>query len=90
MAKYVIRPVVIEAEQFFIHHSKYPDGVVYDMYDYPDGCQRPGNFRIETLEGWMQVDNGDWIITGDAGEKYPCKPDIFAQTYDPVETLATT
>jgi hypothetical protein len=39
---------------------------------------------IETLEGTMHADPGDWIITGVHGEKYPCKPDIFALTYEPV------
>jgi hypothetical protein len=39
---------------------------------------------IETLEGGHIVCPGDWIITGVAGEHYPCKPDIFAATYDEV------
>jgi hypothetical protein len=38
---------------------------------------------IETLEGTMRAEVGDWIITGVKGERYPCKPDIFAATYDP-------
>ena len=40
---------------------------------------------IHTLEGTMRAENGDWIIRGVAGELYPCKPDIFARTYEPVE-----
>jgi hypothetical protein len=36
---------------------------------------------IHTLEGDMLARKGDWIITGVAGEKYPCKPDIFDKTY---------
>ena len=40
---------------------------------------------IYTLEGVMIARVGDWIITGVQGEKYPCKPDIFEQTYEPVE-----
>ena len=43
---------------------------------------------IDTLEGGHIVCPGDWIITGVAGEHYPCKPDIFAKTYEPAE-LAT-
>lgn len=39
---------------------------------------------IETLEGTMRAEIGDWIITGVKGERYPCKPDIFAATYEPV------
>ena len=41
-------------------------------------------FFVVTLEGYMRVDPGDWIITGGQGEKYPCKPDIFEATYEPV------
>ena len=41
--------------------------------------------EIKTLEGTMRADPGDWIITGVKGERYPCKPDIFAATYEPVE-----
>ncbi len=37
---------------------------------------------IETLEGIHKADIGDYIITGVKGEQYPCKPDIFKQTYD--------
>lgn len=40
---------------------------------------------IDTLEGGHTVCPGDVIITGVAGEMYPCKPDIFAKTYEPVE-----
>lgn len=38
---------------------------------------------IETLEGIMHASAGDYIITGVEGERYPCKPDIFARTYEP-------
>jgi hypothetical protein len=40
------------------------------------------NLRIETLEGSMRVNKGDYIIKGVKGEYYPCKPDIFKLTYD--------
>lgn len=40
---------------------------------------------IETLEGIHKADIGDYIITGVHGEQYPCKPDIFAKTYELVE-----
>ncbi|MEK3697986.1 MULTISPECIES: hypothetical protein [unclassified Paenibacillus] len=46
----------------------------------------PPGFRkvpaIRTLEGFHEISAGDWIITGIAGERYPCKPEIFAQTYE--------
>lgn len=40
---------------------------------------------IHTLEGDHRAAVGDWIITGVKGEQYPCKPDIFDKTYEPVE-----
>jgi hypothetical protein len=42
------------------------------------------HLTIKTLEGIMRADPGDWIIRGVKGEIYPCKPDIFAETYDVV------
>ena len=44
--------------------------------------QSPLGVEIHTLEGTMRGDVGDWIIRGVKGEFYPCKPDIFAVTYD--------
>ncbi len=41
--------------------------------------------KIETLEGTMIGNVGDWIITGVNGEIYPCKPDIFEKTYEKVD-----
>lgn len=43
---------------------------------------------IPTLEGDHEARIGDWIIKGVAGEYYPCKPDIFTATYEPVGTQA--
>lgn len=40
---------------------------------------------IDDLEGGHLVQPGDWIIRGVRGEFYACKPDIFAETYEPVE-----
>lgn len=42
-----------------------------------------GDLFVGTLEGEMRASPGDWIIRGVAGEIYPCKPDIFAKTYEP-------
>lgn len=47
-----------------------------------------GFLLIATLEGVMQAKPGDWIIRGVQGEFYPCKPDIFAATYEPVEEVS--
>ena len=56
----------------------------------PDRCAEndgdtPHSIAIRTLEGTMRADLDDWIIKGVAGEFYPCKPDIFAATYEPVD-----
>jgi hypothetical protein len=40
---------------------------------------------VETLEGPLRAAPGDWIITGIRGEQYPCKPDVFEETYEPVD-----
>ena len=44
-----------------------------------------GSLVIRTLEGDMRAKPGDWIIRGIQGEFYPCKPGIFAATYEPAE-----
>jgi len=43
---------------------------------------------INTLEGALFANAGDWIITGIRGEKYPCKNDIFRETYEPADVEA--
>lgn len=50
----------------------------------PDGKQPPTELYIRTLEGVHHASVGDYIIQGVQGEIYPCKPDIFEQTYEPV------
>ena len=50
-----------------------------------DAYQTNKEMDIKTLERTMHASIGDWIITGVNGEKYPCKPDIFEKTYEPVD-----
>lgn len=64
------------------------DGKPEGCFFYVDGkvtkntsCWRIG-LQIPTLEGVMLAVEGDWIIKGVNGELYPCKPDIFAKTYE--------
>lgn len=86
MAKFRKKPVVVEAVQFtgdnyFVcAHFMGLGGLAHIMELSCDS--RP---LIETLEGRMEASVGDWIIKGVKGEFYPCKPDIFAATYDAVE-----
>jgi hypothetical protein len=91
MPKFRKKPVVIEAVQmteevaaaYLNDKAALPDGVKFARASQKDG--RIHNFYayIETLEGRMDVSIGDWVITGIQGEHYPCKPDIFAATYEP-------
>lgn len=54
-----------------------------------EAYQTDKELDIETLEGTMHASVGDYIITGVRGEQYPCKPDIFEQTYEPADTPAS-
>ncbi|WP_205683908.1 hypothetical protein [Cryobacterium aureum] len=47
----------------------------------------PEHMEIRTLEGKMRADVGDVVIKGIQGEFYPCKPDIFAATYEPADAI---
>ena len=76
--KFRKKPVVIEATQWF-KHGDHPAVVVYNKF------MDDGYGWCPTLEGGHVVTPGDWIITGVAGEHYPCKPDIFEQTYEEVK-----
>ena len=73
MSKYRKKPIVVEAKQWW--PGTKVEGVCPGI--------SPEWGRINTLEGWLTVSPGDWIITGIKGEKYPCKPDIFEATYEP-------
>jgi hypothetical protein len=50
----------------------------------------PETLKIETLEGWMLANKGDWIIKGVKNEIYPCKDDIFKETYEEVKQYEET
>ena len=91
--KYRKKPVVIEAVQWnglnleevkeFVGNS-----LIYEISDaaWKVGKGAPAVYmEIETLEGNHKCSIGDYIIKGVQGEFYPCKPDIFMQTYERVE-----
>ena len=80
--KYRKRPVVIEAEEF------QPETLPLPFSGRGDPCLFDGfgpGWHIQTLEGRHTLTPGDMVIRGVKGEFYPCKPDIFAATYEPVE-----
>jgi hypothetical protein len=83
MAKYRKKPVVIEA---LLYAGS--DETALAIVEWSDGKVSAANgdhtLAIETLEGTMCAEPGDYIIRGVKGEYYPCKPDIFSETYEPV------
>lgn len=86
--KYRKKPVVIEAVRFDGNNRREVLSFIYpDMSE--DGLRGAEAMAlpvvIGTLEGDMTVNPGDFVIRGVAGEFYPCKPNIFAATYEPVE-----
>ena len=86
MAKYRKKPVIVEAVQYdgteesllkiMQLQSRKPSWIRVDA----------GDLLIPTLEGVMRAKVGDYVIKGVKGELYPCKPDIFEQTYEPVDS----
>jgi hypothetical protein len=89
MAKFRKKPVVIDAYRF--------DGTWQSVRSLNPGPNqilfvdrvRHGGYTtnqldVRTLEGTMTANEGDWIIRGVKGEFYPCRPDIFAATYEAV------
>lgn len=75
------KPIVIEAARLDNKSS-----LRIDLVEWCDGKIRDDDgIDIPTLEGTMIASIGDWIIRGVKGEFYPCKPDIFAATYEAVD-----
>lgn len=84
MAKYRKKPVVIEALQWTGKFDRNMSLFVFGKAEIK-GTEEPYEMIIHTLEGDMKASVGDYIIKGVNGEFYPCKPDIFAKTYERVE-----
>jgi hypothetical protein len=83
------KPVVIEAMRFTTNNAP-DDSPLDEIVTWVVGggmsCWHDSTaIFIDTLEGTMRADVGDWIIRGVQGEFYPCKPDIFEATYEPAE-----
>lgn len=93
MPKYRKKPVVVEAVRWtgsnleeirnFVGSDLIEDCV--ELFDTKRELKKMlVGIAVNTLEGRMRADYGDYIIKGVKGEFYPCKPDIFEQTYDEV------
>ncbi len=100
MSKFRKRPVVVEAFQFdgdcinsngewYVPEwarNALESGSMY--FGSPCDDEPPYELYINTLEGTMRAAVGDYVIRGVNGEIYPCKPDIFAKTYEPADVSA--
>ena len=86
--QYKKKPVVIEASRFVTdndEHSTHMNALVGWIVNNGGKASHNGtDITIATLEGNHTASVGDYIIRGVKGEFYPCKPDIFEMTYEPV------
>ena len=82
MPKFRKKPVVIEARQYIGDAGEAIDWI---SQGHGEAYANAEGLFIVTLEGVMEVSHGDWVIKGVQGEFYPCKPDIFEQTYEQIE-----
>lgn len=85
--KYRKRPVVIEAFQMGVDYIPdwFMDAVSSGKVVLHGAAKDDTSADIDTLEGTMRANYGDFVIRGIAGEIYPCKPDIFKETYEVAE-----
>lgn len=92
MTKFRKKPVVVDAVQFNGFEGTDWEHLPPELSSFAkeiSALECVGNttisITIKTLEGSMTANIGDWIIRGVKGEVYPCKPDIFKMTYDPID-----
>ena len=91
--KYIKKPIEIEALQIHGNVSEIKDFIGLEGYAYIDDAawkagagSRRTVVTIHTLEGDMKATDGDYIIKGINGEFYPCRKNIFEETYELVES----
>lgn len=92
MGYYIKKPILVHAMKFVDGQfavmepwlqEKYEEGAWRYNFDITFG-QRSG-FIVDTLEGRMTGSEGDYIVMGIKGELYPCRGDIFEETYESLE-----
>lgn len=83
--KFRKKPVVIEAKQWDGSQEVYQWCAESMLSVSRNSDGKMHGLKLKTLEGGLNVSDGDWIIKGIKGEFYPCKPDIFEATYEAVE-----
>ena len=85
MQKFVKKPVVIEAIQYNGENIEAIEDFVGKKLSTVMASDVDVKLIIPTLEGYMKALKGDYIIKGIKGEFYPCKPDIFKQSYNMIK-----
>ena len=85
MSKFRSKPKIIDAFQLETGFGAPKPQWFEDAVRRGDAWRPGAHWIIKTLEGEMRASLGDWIVRGIKGEIYPVKPDIFAETYEPVE-----
>jgi len=90
--KFRKKPVVIDAVQ--LTWQTFDEALTFlgtAMHECRRGSQQAADswVTMRTPEGVMVANHGDWIIKGVKGEMYPCKPDVFAMTYEPAGGVPT-
>lgn len=92
MPNYIKKPVIVQATQFGERDFLYWEQWVQNEYNkktwgysFDQVTGRPNGFIVKTLEGEMRGNPGDYMIKGVKGELYPCRGDIFKETYERVE-----
>ena len=84
MGTYRKKPVVIEARKLEGNATEILSWMRENGTNASYQLDDDGSVFIPTLEGSMEGKQGDFIIKGVQGEFYPCKPDIFEETYEKV------
>lgn len=88
MAKFRKKPVEVEAMQWTHEHviPPAPSHLLRQRRRFAWSPLAVGlGWELRTLEGWYQLNVGDWLVRGVVGEYHPVRSDIFAATYEPVE-----
>lgn len=87
--KFRKKPVVIEAIQWLppLHETPtwFLDAVAKSPNEVGMVMRMGDDLHVRTLEGLVMCRSGDWLLRGVQGELYPCRADIFAATYEPVQ-----
>ena len=76
MPRFMKKPIIVEAHQWFKDMDVWPNGVHED---------KAGNVFVETIHGPVPIVDGTWIIIDIKGKSYPCEVKIFEETYEMID-----